>query len=62
MITIVAMAATIDSRYQLREVSLVKLINLNIFVIMGLVKRSSLLAFYIIFEIAAIPIFLIIIG
>lgn len=62
IVSIFAVMASIDSSYVDKDSRLVLLILLNMVVIIALTKAATLITFYVLFEVAAIPIFLIIIG
>lgn len=57
-----AIMATTDSSYSNKEFTLATIIMTNILVIISLTKARTLITFYVLFEVAAVPIFLIIIG
>jgi len=61
-ISVVSLIACIDTQGSRKERLLTILIATNIFIMIVLVKCSSIVSFYIIFELAAIPILVIIIG
>lgn len=61
-ISTISLMACLDTQGSGKENLLTILIAINIFIIIVLVKCSSVLSFYIMFELAAIPILVIIIG
>ena len=57
-----AVVSNFDSRARSGERMVSIFMVVNIFVMFGLLKSSSIISFYIMFEIGALPIFFIIIG
>ena len=62
LITMLAVVSNFDSRARSGERMVSIFMVVNIFVMFGLLKSSSIISFYIMFEIGALPIFFIIIG